>query len=114
MKLFIVNETDRPYERHIAEQRSDGLLYYLHPDLKDWKGMTAERATPLEDFSVYCKVTDGILHGHREGESRAEYSTGEHRPWQGSDTFSFPVKIAKKLRKVGINLKKAHEAFQDY
>ncbi len=90
MKLFIVNDYDRPDHRHITIQKADGLLYYLHPDLERWKGMNVTRPTPVEDFGIQCHVELGILHGVLVDElARATYRDGRPRRWQGPVRFSF-------------------------
>ena len=94
MKLFIVNDFDRPDERHIAEQRPDGKFYYVHPDLRDIKdywGMTPDRPTPLEDFGIRTISRLGVLTGALTDRSIATYRDGRPRKWQGSSPFSFPL-----------------------
>jgi hypothetical protein len=88
---YIVNEFDRPYERLIAAMGADGKLYYISrvddPSLMRFDGMTAERATPLEDFGIRIeedtpvqgKVTFTLV-----AESKALYRDGSPRRWQGS------------------------------
>lgn len=89
LPLFVVNTFDRPDQRHITIRKADGLLYYLHPELEQWKGMSVTTATPLEDFGVACHVELGILHGIAGGESTATYTDGRPRKWQGAERFSF-------------------------
>jgi hypothetical protein len=90
ISLFIVNDFDRPDHKHLTIRKEDGLLYYVHPEMEKWKGMSVDRATPLEDFGVTCHVELGILHGILTDESsRATYRDGRPRRWQGPERFSF-------------------------
>lgn len=93
MNLFIVNRTDRPCERLIAEQVGD-RLYYINPELREqWKDrpMSMDDATPVEDFGVICDAKAGILAGvkHPDIIPSAKYSDGRPRKWQGSSMFTF-------------------------
>lgn len=91
--FYIVNGFDRPCERLIAERRADGLLYYVHPELRDQKsyhGMSAEEAVPVADFGIQLSIEDGILQGIQTCDSRAIYPDGRARRWQGSSRFRVP------------------------
>jgi hypothetical protein len=90
--FFVVNRYDSPNENHIAERRKDGLLYYIHPKLRNEKrywGMNPDDPTPLEKFGIHILVKDGKLHGKLVAPSRATYLDGRLRTWQGEDEFSF-------------------------
>jgi len=92
--FYIVNTYDRPSEDYIAEKRSDGKFYYVHPRLKNVKmywGMTPEQPTPIEDFGIRVAQLDGMLYGARDPEmpKTAAYSDGRPRKWQGAGIFEF-------------------------
>ncbi len=92
-ELYIVNDHDRPAEKFIAEKRKDGKFFYINPDLADDKrywGMTPDKPTPLEDFGIEIAIFDGRLYGARNHPSKASYSDGRKRNWQGDQDFSFP------------------------
>lgn len=92
--FYIVNGFDRPCERLIAERRADGLLYYVHPELRDQKsyhGMSAEESVPVADFGIQLSIEDGMLHGIQIYDSRAIYPDGRGRRWQGSSRFRVPL-----------------------
>lgn len=89
-KLYIVNDFDRPDERHIAAMREDGKLYYIHPYLRDvecYKGMSAKEATPVINFGIDLSIADNLLHGVESQKSIAQYSDGRTRRWQGDKEF---------------------------
>lgn len=93
-RLFIVNSFDRPDPRHVAEMRADGKLYYIHPELKDEKkfhGMSPDHATPLEDFGIKVEFIGNCLEGSKTEKSKAKYSNGTPREWQGQTKFSIPI-----------------------
>jgi hypothetical protein len=97
--LYIVNTMDRPCERLIAEQREDGLLYYINPEMvPDWhnRGMGSGNATPLRDFGVNVRVSgDGFLVGQKLKPTSASYSDGRPREWQGSPSFEFDLQPSR-------------------
>jgi|GEM_PF-4634694 len=93
-RFFIVNVYDRPSAEHIAERRADGKFYYVHPALrneKQYRGMTPEKPTPLEDFGIRFLIEGGRFHGKRIDPSRATYNDGRLRNWQGDAEFSFSI-----------------------
>lgn len=88
-QFFIVNETDKPCRRLVAEKREDGLLYYIfesssflhaHP-------MSADRATPLEDFGfvVYYNDEEKYYQFEKVNRETAQYPDGAKRSWQDSN-----------------------------
>jgi hypothetical protein len=90
--FFIVNRYDRPGEEHIAERRSNGYLYYVHPSIRNDKrywAMNPDDPTPLEDFGIHILIEGGELRGKLVDPSRATYLDGRARKWQGSEEFSF-------------------------
>lgn len=90
-KYFIVNDIDRPYERLIAEMQDNGTLCYVHPEMrkyKEYKNMSADRATQLEDFGITAVETENEIFFVKTMNSLAKYSSGEPREWQGSENFS--------------------------
>jgi hypothetical protein len=90
--LYIVNVFDCPSEEHLAEKRSNGKFYYVHPSLrkeKRYHGMTPENPTPVEDFGLIVERSGGRVAGVLAGESRAVYRDGRPRKWQGRESFEF-------------------------
>lgn len=94
--FYIVNCFDRPEERLLAEKRSDGKFYYIHPDMRDDKqywGMNPDNPTAVEAFGLMVDVKAGVLVGASDGSLvSAVYEDGRPRKWQGSTFFSFYVK----------------------
>lgn len=90
---WIVNQTDKPCERLITEER-DGSLFYIHPEMREeWKDqpMSMSDATPLSDFGIQTKQGDGWLVGVCfPNRCTATYPDGKPRKWQGSRIFRFP------------------------
>lgn len=89
---FYIIKYDRPHERLIAERRSDGKFYYIHPSLRDdqaYWGMPPSRPTPLSEFGITVDIKGGILRGMRTGHSTAAHVDGRPRRWQGSTHFHF-------------------------
>jgi hypothetical protein len=94
MKLRIVNSMDRPCPRLVAEERADGLLYYIHPDIRDNKsyhGMSAAEATPLEHFGFEVEVHPGFILCVQVRKSTATYPSGASREWQGNSYFTIDL-----------------------
>ena len=78
-KYYIVNDTDRPDQRHVAQLTEDGLVY-LHPGLSDWQTMSMRsESTPVEDFGF--RITEDGDHVRFElaGLSAAKYRDGKIR-----------------------------------
>ena len=93
-QLFIVNDYDRPEAKTIAEKRSNGQSYYIHPGLrgdKKYHGMTPSNPTPLEDFGIRWTIENGEIYGEQSDPSVATYKDGKPRKWQGETTFIFPI-----------------------
>lgn len=88
-EFFIVNSTDKPCEDLIAFKRPDGRLAYAVDiqRLREYDGMYAGRATPLEDFGLEIDIQNGRLVGRVVCGSTARYPDGSTRPWQGSREF---------------------------
>jgi hypothetical protein len=91
LPLFIVNDFDRPDHKHLTIRKEDGLLYYIHPELEKWKGMSVTTATPLEAFGITCHYEHDVLHGVLDGGPTATYRDGRPRRWQGQPRFSFTM-----------------------
>jgi hypothetical protein len=89
-EYFIVNSFDRPCEGMIAFEQPDGRLAYAGwlPRLREYDGMDASHATPLEDFGLDIDIQNGWLVGRVVRKSTALYPDGSPRPWQGSEKFS--------------------------
>lgn len=92
-KFYITNSFDKPCERLITELAEDGLLYYIHPELREkWKntGLSLrDEATAVEDFGLDAWIKDGVFYGFLEKEPKATYPDGRRRFWQGEASFSF-------------------------
>ncbi len=92
-EFYIINHTDAPSERMIAQRVSETRSQYIHPDLRDWHKkngllqITGE-STPVENFGVKIEV-----YGRRcsfcakHSKSDAKYSDGTTRRWQGTNFF---------------------------
>ena len=89
LPLFIVNDFDRPDHRHLTIRNEDGLLYYIHPELEKWKGMSVTTATPLEAFGIMHTIEGDLITGELLHPSVATYRDGRPRKWQGPIKFSF-------------------------
>lgn len=89
--FFIVDQLDRPCELNIAERGEDGLFRYIHPVRRDMQPMSPAHPTPVEDFGVQMLITGHRFSGCVRGESRAAYSDGRPRRWQGASNFSFEM-----------------------
>ena len=89
-KYFIVNEIDRPYEELIAAA-VDGGLKYIHPRLNKWNVMSANNATPLEEFGITLTEENGVYSGVMTGVSRGKYSDGKLCEWQGRSACIFGI-----------------------
>lgn len=83
-RLYIVNEVDRPDQRHVA-YLVNGKLSYLEIE---WYPMAlTERATPLADFGFsFEQVGHGVLCTIVR-DSTATYPDGTRRQWQGAFGF---------------------------
>jgi hypothetical protein len=99
--FYIVNAFDRPCERLIARKVTDQetgyeLLEYLHPDLRNHGRMAFDEteAVPVEDFGVEVELVknpkgDWLLIGTPNMKaSKATYSDGRPRRWQGNYAFA--------------------------
>jgi hypothetical protein len=95
LPYYIVNEIDRPCERLIAQMQVDGTLNYVNPEMrgkKQYLGMSADDATPVEDFGITLTLhKNGLRGSHDPEKSEATYKDGKERRWQGSREFWFPL-----------------------
>lgn len=92
--FYIVNETDCPDHIRLAERQPDDTLNYVHPDLRNvkcYRGMPIDWATPIEDFGVFIQIENGTLRGSQLTTSTAKYSDGKERRWQGPAAFEFRI-----------------------
>jgi len=93
-KYWIANDFDRPAERLIAERRSDGRFYYVHPSIckeKAYHGMTPTNPTPLDAFGIEWTEEEGFLFGALARPSTATYQDGRIREWQDYHNFHFKL-----------------------
>lgn len=88
--FWIIDETDRPIERHVVECLSEeGLCRYIFPSLRGWYAMRlSEKSTKLEDFGfLIVDHKNGGLSFVKMRPSVAKYSNGKPRRWQGKRNF---------------------------
>jgi hypothetical protein len=91
-KYFIVNEIDRPDDKHVAQLVNEKLYYMsreTNPEMKEFDGMETDQATPIEDFG-FAVAEQGLLVYFIQDISlcHAKYSDGTNRTWQGIDQFA--------------------------
>ena len=89
MKYYIVNDTDRPYMRHVAVKR-DGKFYYLHYSLRNFGPVGGLFATTLKDFGFEAEEIEGGVLFRKTRDSVAVYYDGSPRKWQGKTMFMLP------------------------
>lgn len=94
-ELFIVNEIDRPDERHVVQRIGPNQYKYIHPDLENWRMMERDDgATSLADFGIEWVFFErnGVTHISCwvRTFSKATYKDGKPRHWQGSERFYLP------------------------
>ncbi len=95
-RFFIVNQFDRPCARCIAEKRSNGLFYYIHPELRDIKahhGMNPTAPTSLHALGLRVEIKGHRFIAHLDPSltATATYEDGRPRKWQGDSQFSFTL-----------------------
>lgn len=91
-KFVIINETDRPYGRHVAQVLSDGTARYLHHELRDWPAMGTDAATDIRAFSFHYEIRGNLVYFYRKScDSVATYEDGTLRNWQGEASFSLSL-----------------------
>lgn len=90
MKFIIVNDVDRPDERHVA-QVLDGKAYYIHPDLKHWHALDIHNGTDLKAFGFSFQYNSNDITFVKTKKETATYANGKLRLWQGSPTFSYKL-----------------------
>lgn len=87
-EYYIVNDVDKPSERHVAELVRDVELRYLSEDLRRWPPMSKARATRMEDFGFVVVEEGNMVRFSKVGESVALYRDGTLRQWQGAAEFT--------------------------
>ena len=94
MKFYIVNDCDRPDERHITQLMPDGVsIEYIHEGLRDWGIMkSSSKNTPMEDFGFDFVINGLFVTFSKARDSAACYPDGKHRKWQGRDNFILRLK----------------------
>jgi len=89
-KYYIVNCVDRPCERLVAI-RNDDMLHYIHPDMLKHSAMGVRLdSTLLEDFGFDITESAEGINFRKSMPSRATYSDGSIRKWQGAMEFFIP------------------------
>ncbi len=93
MIFYIVNDVDRPDDRHVAQFVKDDELEYLHPDLRDWGRLDLEEShATLDEFGFNVVIKEGEATFKKVRESIARYRDGKKRNWQGEYNFTLHVK----------------------
>ena len=89
MKFVIVNTMDRPYENLVATHVPGVGYCYLDRRYAVCDGMAdASRPTPLEDFGLDVEeISQHHFEVTRRRPTKATYTDGSLRPWQGKDNF---------------------------
>ena len=92
-QLFIINETDRPWERHIVQKVGPIQYRYIHDDLKHWSTMQTSEPTHISLFGIDYEVVNENdeyvqIHCKLVRGSTAKYQDGKIRHWQGSTSFN--------------------------
>ena len=96
MKFVVVNSFDKPYERLVAQVIDDKCYYMersLDSSMKRYDGISTTQATSLEDFGFEIKEKEFQVDFKLVHESKAKYSDGQTRHWQGAKQFSRPKVI---------------------
>lgn len=94
-EFFIVNDADRPDERHITILSGAADLNYIHPDLRDWGTMSLrDCSTNVKEFGFVTTESGGFVTFKRTAACRAVYDDGRKpRLWQGDDHFTMNLNI---------------------
>ena len=90
-EFFIINDADRPDERHVVQKIGPHQYKYIHPDLAEWRVMERhEGPTNMKDFGFTMELRHNTVHFRQTGESVAKYYGASPRQWQGEDEFVLP------------------------
>lgn len=105
-RFVIINETDAPCTRNLAEWiEGVGYCYmYRAVDkyMKEFDGMTPTSPTPIEKFGFNVEIWNNFAVFTRIAESLASYSDGVNRKWQdpkGKIGTSFQIPLVIGLKK---------------
>ena len=89
--FYIVNDVDRPEQRHVTILR-DGKLHYVHPELSKWGGMSMrDESTSMQDFGFTVTEAGGFVTFVLNNECVAKYRDGTSRKWQGCTNFTIDI-----------------------
>lgn len=92
-KYAIVNDVDYPGQNMVTEI-IEGKHYYMSRAYdsykKEYDGMTFKSPTYLEEFGFDIKELEHQVDFELVRPSKAKYSDGEPRFWQGGQKFSLP------------------------
>jgi hypothetical protein len=99
-EFYIINDVDRPDQRHVCQTINKDNLEYIHHDLKNWNADIGypftltynKQATNLLTFGFDITIKKGKAEFTKVRSSRAKYKDGTHRPWQGSTIFTLDLK----------------------
>lgn len=87
-EFFIINDMDKPCERHVVQKIGPHQYKYLHPDLANWNIMEdSKMTTNMKDFGFSVTIEGNRVHFRQTGLSCAKYYDGSPRQWQGEDEF---------------------------
>jgi len=106
--FYIVNDFDRP-ERKLITLKIDDLLYYVHPALQKNYNFGLEmqvNSTPIENFGLNIYSDSYEIFFEQVESTKAIYSNGEPRVWQGEFSFSIPIEWVKNTEKIALKNKK--------
>ena len=104
MNFYIVNDFDRPDERHVVQIVGKNKKHgypegeYIHDSLTDWCKKSGHRlcvrksSTPLSAFGFDLTIDDGYATFTLVSGSVARYRDGRPRRWQGRSSFTLKLK----------------------
>jgi len=99
--FYIVNSTDRPNAKHVAQIiNSNGEAEYLHPSLRNWhkkkengRLKITHQSTPIQAFGIiYTSQEENMMTFKKVNKSHAHYKDGKIRRWQGEEEFTLEIK----------------------
>jgi hypothetical protein len=92
--FYIVNDFDKPDERHVAQVVEVGKAQYLHEDLRGFGSLQVDPkwSSTMEAFGFDVDILNGIAHFSLVRDSIATYNDGKPRQWQGrKKTFTLKM-----------------------
>lgn len=95
--LYIINNTDCPDEKHLVYELPDGSGKYLSKRLRSEEYHFSKEqmafATSLDTFGFTMSISDttGKINCVQTRRSKAKYTDGKFRPWQGREFFAISI-----------------------